>query len=191
MLPCSVNQLVRVQQFERAIKGESRLPSQLKSVMRIEEIKDTLPCTRMMKELAVDSTGATKACLYWYIEDCLEMNNRQFESAYRAGLFEDSLVFLHRKRKAIVGFGCDKDTEGTSMIMRVVNRKGAIVASIVKSFPTWKMPMKSGLTLKSQFSKNLVQPRNSCNYCWTIDSSSFLLWLKTKMEMCCKHVSNN
>jgi hypothetical protein len=50
------------------------------------------------------------------------MVTRLVESALQANEFQDSFDICSRKKQIVIPFGCDKDIEGTSMLLRVANR---------------------------------------------------------------------
>jgi hypothetical protein len=122
MLKCSANTLVKIDQFERMAKGNTRFPTQLKKKLAQAEKEGTFESEKMMIELQLNAKGETKSCLFWQIKDTLGMLQQLCQSLFLSGDFQQSSEFSRLNEKIVVVFGCDKDTEQTSMLMRTANR---------------------------------------------------------------------
>jgi hypothetical protein len=122
MLKCSANTLVKIDQFERMAKGNTRFPTQLRKKLTQAEKEGTFESEKMMIELQLNAKGETKSCLFWHIKDTLGMLQQLCQSLFLSGDFQQSSEFSCLNEKIVVVFGCDKDTEQTSMLMRTANR---------------------------------------------------------------------
>jgi hypothetical protein len=122
-LKCSGMVIVKLDQFERTIKGNTRFPTQLKKKLAAQEKANTLDIHAEIVDLKMNGDKGAKPCLFWYVMNTLGMLERVAESVLVSGEFEDSMDFSSLVNKFVVVFGCDKDTEQTSMLMRTANRR--------------------------------------------------------------------